>query len=77
MQTDKILHMGVCFALTATLTCLKSWWIAVVVAVAVGILKELVDQIAYKGWDWKDLAADGIGILAGVLAGMTCSMLVT
>ena len=75
MQTDKILHMGVCFALTATLTCLKSWWIAVVVAVAVGIFKELVDQIAYKGWDWKDLAADGIGILAGVLVGMTCSML--
>ena len=77
MQTDKILHMGLCFALTATLAYLKSWWIAVIVAVAVGIIKEIVDQIAYKGWDWKDLATDGIGILAGVIAGMTCSMLFT
>lgn len=77
MATDKMLHMGLCFALTATLTYLKSWWIAVVVAVVIGILKEVVDQIVYKGWDWKDLAADGIGILAGVLAGITCSMLFT
>lgn len=75
MATDKMLHMGLCFALTATLTYLKSWWIAVVVAVVIGILKEVVDQIVYKGWDWEDLAADGIGILAGVITGVTCSML--
>ena len=53
-HVDKILHLTVSYMLAS----LFGIWIAV----GLGILKEVYDQIKYKGWSWGDLIADGIGI---------------
>lgn len=71
ITTDKWLHLVAgmliaaffAFAIPHTAT-----W-CVVFPVAAGIMKETVDQIRYKGWDWVDLAYTGAGgVLIQILA---------
>ena len=70
--TDKMLHFSISFLITATifLYChllaiqvLLSFVIAFVIAIFVGVIKELIDL----KWDWKDFAADGLGIVASAI----------
>jgi len=37
--------------------------IAAVVAIFVGVIKEIIDL----KWDWKDFAADGLGVITSVI----------
>jgi len=70
--TDKMLHFSISFLITATifLYChllaiqvLLSFVIAAVVAIFVGVIKEIIDL----KWDWKDFAADGLGVITSVI----------
>lgn len=74
ISTDKLLHAFVCldvvFGVYLVLSALLSSWlslvIAVVLAAALGVGKELYDAKT-TGIDKGDLIADGIGILIGTV----------
>jgi hypothetical protein len=70
-MNDKIKHFIVCLALTlfnaeiaifGYSVLLPGWQMAVIA----GVGKELYD-IKRTGFDWKDLIADGAGIVAGLI----------
>lgn len=63
---DKWLHFGGSALLTLILAPMLGYWAALLVA-AVGIGKEFSDRDT-TGFSWPDLAADGLGILLGVMA---------
>ena len=67
---DKLLHFVVCLILSFTLSYFLSWQAGVVVPLLLSILKEIIDQIRYNGWDRKDLIADIIGIILGTIIGV-------
>lgn len=60
---DKLLHFFVSAYIVLALSLFIHWEIAVAVAFLLGVAKELMDgQI-----DWKDLAADTLGICASII----------
>lgn len=77
LRYDKRLHVGVSFVVTiicyiwfalsfgflnvASILC------AIIVTSAIGVLKEILDQIKYEGFDFMDLAADCAGILIATI----------
>jgi uncharacterized protein YfiM (DUF2279 family) len=71
---DKLLHASISANVVIGTTALLSFtrwpmWqrvlAGVVSAVSLGLLKETVDLLQTGRWDWGDLAADGVGVLAG------------
>lgn len=66
--TDKVMHVETC-ALIAVVAkrCTGSAAIVFVVAFGVGLLKELYDAATGEDFDWKDVAADAVGAVVGVL----------
>ena len=67
--TDKMLHFSISFLTFSTgflyahlldLSLFLCYAIAFLGALALGIIKELIDL----KWDWQDFAADGCGIVA-------------
>lgn len=66
--TDKMLHFSISFSAVSTvflycyllnLSLFWSYFASNIIAIGLGILKEIID----KQWDWKDIMADGIGII--------------
>ena len=58
--------------LSAILTIVAKWllpvWVAVVLVLLIGIIKEVYDKISGKGSaEWKDIICDIIGISIGIL----------
>ena len=65
---DKILHATVCYLIVLTLAHLYSLTTGIVWAVIWGILKELYDKYIKKTcFDWSDIKADIVGIIAGIV----------
>ena len=75
---DKLLHYLICRIIVAyaggfARLFVPKWWalaIGVLIAAAIAILKELSDK-KYPDtgtFEWKDLIADGIGIIDGVIS---------
>lgn len=60
---DKIAHFLACACITLTIGKFLHWGIAAGIAMAVGLIKEIMD----KSFDTKDLLADALGVLAGTL----------
>ena len=59
---DKLLHFSVCFLLS------MFGWVGAVFAVGLAIGKEAGDYFNRdSGWCWRDLIADGLGIISGVI----------
>lgn len=46
-------------------------WLSLLIAVSVASLcifgKETLDQIKYKGWDWKDILAGYLGVITKLI----------
>lgn len=63
IPSDKMLHFIVGMLITAIVAVIVPRFtpIAMSVAVVAGFAKELRDEIAYGGFDWKDLLATVIG----------------
>ena len=70
--TDKMLHFSISFLVFATtflyahlldLSLFYCYLIAFLGALALGIIKELIDL----KWDWKDFLADSCGIVASAI----------
>ena len=61
LKFDKLMHFSLCFILS-----IFGWW-GVVFAAGLAIGKEVGDYFNKdSGWSWRDLIADGLGILAGL-----------
>lgn len=68
---DKLLHFVaglLCSAVVAFVVPTGRWW-CVAGAVLAGIGKEVVDQLRYRGFDWRDMAATiAGGVVIQILA---------
>ena len=64
---DGLAHILVSLVLCAVLGVFLPLWAAVLVTLAVGVLKELIwDKLLKKGTpEWKDILADVLGIILG------------
>lgn len=64
--TDKVMHVETC-ALIAVMAkqCSGSVVIGAAVSLGVGLLKELYDVATGEEFDWKDVAADAMGVAIG------------
>lgn len=68
MTIDKYKHIVVSAIIAVALNLLLPWWVAGLVTLAIGVGKEVYDKVSGKGCaEWKDLLADLVGILIGVL----------
>ena len=79
IQKDKILHFSAC-AIIALITFLLFWLIgcsytitalaALLISTAAGWGKEYGDKANPNNkWDWKDILADAVGTVIGILFG--------
>lgn len=69
-HADKIAHFAVCFAIVLAAGVFRNGWLllaGVIIAVIISIAKELWDSSASGKFDWIDLAADAIGIVAALI----------
>ena len=66
---DGLTHILVSLVLCAVLGVFLPLWAAVIIALSVGFIKELVwDLWMEKGTaEWRDIVSDAVGILLGVL----------
>ena len=73
---DKLLHyfisyLIVDFYLSIGYCINLSNWLNILIAVSVVSLcifgKETIDQIKYKGWDWKDILAGYLGVITKLI----------
>lgn len=67
LGTDGLLHLGVSLILCLIIAIFLPIWAAVLISLAVGVLKELIwDKLLKKGTpEWKDILADALGIILG------------
>lgn len=67
LGTDGLLHLGVSLILCQIIAIFLPIWAAVIISLAVGVLKELIwDKLLKKGTpEWKDILADALGIILG------------
>jgi len=64
IKVDKQLHFLVsAFIVFAIYAFIPNLLVAGIIALMVGLLKEVYDEYTYGGWDWYDMLADVIGIL--------------
>lgn len=65
---DGLAHILVCLVLCAVLGAFLPLWLAAVITLAVGFIKELVwDLWMEKGTaEWRDIVSDAVGIVLGV-----------
>ena len=68
MGSDKVMHVETC-ALIAVVAkrCSGCVVIGAAVALGVGLLKELYDVATGGVLDWKDVAADAVGVVVGAM----------
>ena len=68
LTEDKLKHIVVSSIIAKALLFFLPWWWAGVITLVIGVGKELYDKVSKKGHaEWKDLVADLVGILIGVL----------
>ena len=67
--SDGLLHIIVCCAIVSVLSLVTPLWVSVSITAAIGAAKELIwDKLLHRGsFEVKDLIADAIGILLGIL----------
>lgn len=67
---DKILHLLMCYVIVFTFMSFGHPFIGLIVALVLGIGKEIYDKISSNKWDWYDLLADLSGMVLGILFGL-------
>lgn len=66
---DKVMHFLVCMAAAMAVAVATGSAVAgAAAAMAVGIGKELYDKATGEEFDWRDVAADAVGAVAGAAA---------
>lgn len=68
LREDKLKHIVVSAIICVALNLFLPWWVAADITFAVGVGKEVYDMVSGNGHpEWKDLLADLLGILIGIL----------
>lgn len=68
LSEDKLRHIVVSAIIAVALNLILPWWVAGILTLCIGVGKEVYDKVSGKGHpEWKDLLADLVGILIGVL----------
>ena len=68
LTEDKLKHIVVSAIIAVALNIFLPWWVAAILTLAIGVGKEVYDKVSGKGHpEWKDLLADLVGILIGIL----------
>lgn len=68
LREYKLKHIVVSAIIAVALNLFLPWWVASVITLAIGVGKEIYDKVSGKGHpEWKDLLADLVGILIGIL----------
>ncbi len=68
LTEDKLKHIVVSAIIAVALNLILPWWVAAILTLAIGVGKEVYDKVTGKGHpEWKDLVADLVGIIIGVL----------
>lgn len=68
MTIDKYKHVVVSAIIMVAFNLFLPWWVAALSTLAVGIGKEVYDKVSGRGCsEWKDLLADVVGIMIGIL----------
>lgn len=68
LTEDKLKHIAVSAIIAVVLNLILPWWVAAILTLAIGVGKEVYDKVTGKGHpEWKDLLADLVGILIGIL----------
>lgn len=66
--SDKVMHAETCALISAAVTrYAHNAIVGVLVALGVGVLKELYDMTTGEEFDWRDVAADAVGAVAGAV----------
>ena len=66
-EYDKRQHFCYSLAILLLLLFLLSWPVALISTVIIGLLKEIWDHYWGSGFCWYDMAANGLGIILGML----------
>ena len=66
LMHEYVIHGLYVFLITIIAGTVLPLWIAALIGIAASIAKEVLDQIAYEGWSWPDLAGDAVGLLMAV-----------
>lgn len=68
LTEDKLKHVVVSAIICVALNLFLPWWVAGILTLSIGVGKEVYDKVSGKGHpEWKDLLADVVGILIGIL----------
>ena len=68
LREDKLKHIVVSAIIAVVLNLVLHWWVAGLLTLCIGVGKEVYDKVSKQGCaEWKDLLADLVGILIGVL----------
>lgn len=66
--TDKVIHAETCALISAAVTrYTHNALIGSVVALTIGILKEMYDVATGEEFDWRDVASDAVGAVSGAV----------
>lgn len=65
-SNDKFAHFICNFLIVVILGIIFSPVIGLAAALVASFSKEIYDEFTGSGWDWKDVLADAIGIMAGL-----------
>ena len=67
LRADGIQHLAVSALIVVAFGWIRPMWIAPVIALAIGIAKEVYDYVSGKGTaEWHDIVCDLLGIALGV-----------
>ena len=68
LTEDKLKHIVVSAIIAVALNLFLPWWVAGLITLAIGVGKEVYDKVTGNGHpEWRDLLANVVGILIGVL----------
>lgn len=67
IRRDHLLHLETCALACVILALIFPWWAASLIALGIGIGKELYDKTGAGVASWKDLIYDAVGVLIGVI----------
>lgn len=68
LRTDGIQHLAVCALIVVAFGWIRPMWIAPLIALAIGVAKEVYDYVSGKGTaEWHDIICDLLGIALGFL----------
>lgn len=67
IRRDHLLHLETCALVCVFFAHLVPWWAAALIALGIGIGKELYDKTGAGVASWKDIMYDAVGVLLGVI----------